>query len=137
MYYFDSALSLFKGDTEFAMKCHEAFLAGQVALDHFLWNETSQYYNAYSNEDFDYEMFASATHLEVCGISDDGAPAVLSKGDTQDKEIPSGQTCVEGKPATPGAIMADSFYSQVGFPTDIIAGFFFVHTMSVSDTLST
>ena len=62
---------------------------------------------------FDYEKFANATHLEVCGISDDGVPSVDSKGDAQDEENPSGQTCVEGNPATPGAIMADSFYSQV------------------------
>ena len=110
-------LSLLEGDVEFAIKCREAFLDGQVALDHFLWNETAQYYNAYSNVDFDYERFVNATHLEVCGISDAGAPAVDSKRDSQDEEDPSGQTCLEGDPAIPGAIMADSFYSQVGNTT--------------------
>ena len=110
-------LLLFAGDTEFAMKCHQAYLAGQVALDHFLWNETVQYYNAYSNVAFDYERFAEATHMEVCGTSNDGAPGVDSKGDMQDEGNLSGQTCVEAKPATPGAIMADSFYSQVGNTT--------------------
>ena len=117
---FDSVLSLLEGDVEFAIKCREAFLDGQVALDHFLWNETAQYYNAYSTVDFDYERFVDATHLEVCG-SDAGAPAVDSKRGSQD-ENPSGQTCLEGDPATPGAIMADSFYSQVGNTTVNIRG---------------
>ena len=108
---FDSVLPLLKGDVEFATQCHQAFLDGQVALDNFLWNETAQYYNAYSNVGFDYERFVNATHLEVCGISDAGAD---SKMDVQDEEDPAGQMCLEGNPATPGAIMADSFYSQVG-----------------------
>ena len=104
-------LPLLKGDVEFATQCHQAFLDGQVALDNFLWNETAQYYNAYSNVGFDYEKFVNETHLEVCSISDAGAD---SKTDAQDEEIPEGQMCLEGDPATPGAIMADSFYSQVG-----------------------
>lgn len=109
--------SLLEGDVEFAIECHEAFLDGQVALDHFLWNETAQYYNAYSTVDFDYERFVNATHLEVCGVSDAGAPTVDSKKDAKDDEDQSGQTCLEGNPATPGAIMTDSFYSQVGNTT--------------------
>jgi hypothetical protein len=88
-----------------------------VALDNFLWNETAQYYNAYSTVDFDFERFVNATH--VCGISDAGAD---SKTDAQDED-PTGQTCLEGDPATPGAIMADSFYSQVG-NTKIMDRFF-------------
>ena len=106
-------LPLLKGDVEFATQCRQAFLDGQVALDNFLWNETAQHYNAYSTVGFDYEKFVNATHLEVCGISDAGAN---SKTDTQDdhEEDTAGQMCLEGDPATPGAIMADSFYSQVG-----------------------
>ena len=110
---FDSVLPLLKGDVEFATQCRQAFLDGQVALDNFLWNETAQHYNAYSTVGFDYERFVNATHLDVCGISDAGAD---SKMDAQDEELedPSGRTCLDGDPATPGAIMADSFYSQVG-----------------------
>lgn len=97
------------------MKCHEAFLSGQEALDRFLWNETAQYYNAYSTANFDYERFVNATHLEVCGTSDDGARAVDGESDAQDEKDPLGWTsCLEGAPATPGAIMTDSFYAQVG-----------------------
>ena len=108
---FDSVLPLLKGDVEFATQCRQAFLDGQVALDNFLWNKTAEHYNAYSTIGFDYKRFVNATHLEVCSISDVG---VDSKTDAQDEEDPSGQTCLEGDPATPGAIMADSFYSQVG-----------------------
>ena len=107
-------LSFLEGDTEFAMKCHDAFLEGQVALDLFLWNETAQYYNAYTTLNFDYERFVNATNLEVCDISGDGAPAVDGERGAQDEKDPSGRTCLEGDPATPGAIMADSFYAQVG-----------------------
>jgi hypothetical protein len=107
---FDSVLPLLKGDVEFATQCRQAFLDGQMALDNFLWNETAQHYNAYSTVGFDYERFVNATHLEVCGISDAGAD---SKTDAQDED-PAGQTCLEGDPANPGAIMVDSFYSQVG-----------------------
>ena len=105
---------LFEGDVEFAMKCHQAFLRGQQALDHFLWNETAQYYNAYSIMDFDYESFVEATGLEVCGYPESGKHTTVSSGarETRRRET-SQQTCVEGNPATPGAIMADSFYSQV------------------------
>ena len=104
-------LPLFEGDVEFATQCHQAFLDGQVALDNFLWNETAQYYNAYSTVGFDYEKFVTETHLEVCSISDAGAD---SKMDAQDEDDSAGQMCLQGDPATPGAIMADSFYSQVG-----------------------
>ena len=104
-------LPLLKGDVEFATQCHQAFLDGQVALDNFLWNETAQHYNAYSTVDFDYKKFVNESHLEVFNISDAGAD---SKMDAQDEEDPAGQMCLEGDPATPGAIMADSFYSQVG-----------------------
>ena len=69
-------------------------------MDSFLWNETAQYYNAYTNMGFDYEKFVNATHLKLCG--------------TQEEGDPTGWECVEGDPATPGAIMTDSFYSQVG-----------------------
>ena len=104
-------LPLLKGDVEFATRCHQAFLDGQVALDNILWNKTAQYYNAYSTVGFDYKKFVNATHLEVFNISDARAG---SKTDAQDKKNSAGQTCLEGDPATPGAIMADSFYSQVG-----------------------
>ena len=104
-------LHLLKGDVEFATRCHQAFLDGQVALDNFLWNETAQHYNAYSTVGFDYENFVNATHLKVCNISDAEAD---SKTDAQDKKNSDGQTCLEGDPVTQGAIMADSFYSQVG-----------------------
>jgi len=99
-------LFLFEGDVEFAMKCHQAFLRGQQALDHFLWNETAQYYNAYSTMDFDYESFVQATGLEVCSYPESGRRTTVSSGAQE-------TMCVEGNPATPGAIMADSFYSQV------------------------
>ena len=82
-----------------------------MALDNFLWNETAQYYNAYSTVGFDYEKFVNETHLEVCSVSDAGTD---TKTDAQDEENPEGQMCLEGDPANPGAIMADSFYSQVG-----------------------
>ena len=104
-------LLLFEGDAEFATQCHQAFLDGQVALDDFLWNDTAQYYNAYSTVGFDYEKFVTETHLEVCSTLDAGAD---SKTDAQDEEDPAGHMCLQGDPATPGAIMADSFYSQVG-----------------------
>ena len=104
-------LPLLKGDVEFATQCHQAFLDGQVALDNFLWNETAQYYNAYSTIGFDYEKFVSETHLEECSVSDTGTD---SKMGAQNEENPEGQMCLEGDPANPGAIMADSFYSQVG-----------------------
>ena len=109
---FDCMLPLLKGDVEFATRCHQAFLDGQVALDNFLWNKTTQHYNAYSTFGFDYEKLVNATHLEVCGhgVSDAGAD---NKTDAQD-ENPAGQMCLEGDPASPGAIMTDSFYSQVG-----------------------
>ncbi len=38
---------LFTGDADFAEECHNAYLRGQKALDHLLWNETAKYYNAY------------------------------------------------------------------------------------------
>ena len=103
-------LPLFKGDVEFATQCHQAFLDGQVALDNFLWNETAQYYNAYSTAGFDYEKFVNETHLELCSALDAGAD---NKTDAQDEEDSAGQKCLEGDPANPGAIMADSFYAQV------------------------
>ena len=85
-------------------------------MDHFLWNETAQYYNAYTNMGFDYEKFVNATHLKLCGTSDEAASALGDSkgGGAQEEEDPTGQECVEGDPATPGAIMTDSFYSQVG-----------------------
>ena len=84
-------------------------------MDSFLWNETAQYYNAYTNMGFDSEKFVSATHLKLCGTSDEAASALDdSKGGAQEEEDPTGWECVEGDPATPGAIMTDSFYSQVG-----------------------
>ena len=103
---------MFEGDPKFAAKCQEAFLEGQAALDHFLWNETAQYYNAYTNKGFDYEKFVNATHLKLCGTSHEAAH------DTRKEEDP-GRLCVEGDPSTPGAIMTDSFYSQVGKETGI------------------
>ena len=102
-----------EGDTKFAAKCQEAFLEGQAALDYFLWNETAQYYNAYTNTGFDFDKFANATHLKICGTSDKVVRAD-SKGDARGGKDPGGQPCVEGDPTTPGAIMTDSFYSQVG-----------------------
>ena len=84
-------------------------------MDYFLWNETAQYYNAYSNVDFDYQKFVNATHLKLCGTSDEAAGALAdNKGGAQEEEDPAGRECVEGDPTTPGAIMTDSFYSQVG-----------------------
>ena len=113
-------LSSLKGDVEFATQCHQAFLDGQVALDNFLWNETAQYYNAYSTVGFNYEKFVNETHLEECSVLHAGAD---SKTDAQDEEDPARQICLEGDPANPGAIMADSFYSQVG-NTKVISSFF-------------
>ena len=62
----------------------------------------------------EYESFVEATGLEVCGCPESGRRTTDSSGDqeTRRRET-SEQTCVEGNPATPGAIMADSFYSQV------------------------
>ena len=97
------------------MTCHKAFVLGQQALDQFLWNETSQYYNAYSTMGFDYETFVNATGMEVCGYPENGTHTI-DRSDAQEKRRgnTTEQICVEGNPATPGAIMADSFYSQVG-----------------------
>ena len=80
-------------------------------LDNFLWNEAALHYDAYSTVGFDYKRFVNATHLEMCGISD---AEVDSKTNVQNEKDPSGQMCLEGDPGAPGAIMADSFYSQVG-----------------------
>ena len=111
---FDNAPSIcVEGDTKFAASCHEAFLEGQAALDYFLWNETAQYYNAYTNTGFDYDKFVNATHLKLCGTSD-GAARADSKGGARGRKDPGGRICVEGDPTSPGAIMTDSFYSQVG-----------------------
>ena len=99
-----------EGDTKFAASCHEAFLEGQAALDYFLWNETAQYYNAYTTEGFDYEKFY---HVKICGTSDEAAHADSKVGARGGKD-PGGRPCVRGDPTTPGAIMTDSFYSQVG-----------------------
>lgn len=84
-------------------------------MDSFLWNETAQYYNAYTNMGLDYEKFVNATQLKLCGTSNEAAsPLADSKGDARKEEDPGGRECVDGNPATPGAIMTDSFYSQVG-----------------------
>ena len=102
-----------EGDTKFAASCQEAFLEGQEALDYFLWNETAQYYNAYTNTGFDLDKFVNTTHLKICGTSDKAARADSKEG-ARGEEDPGGRPCVEGDPTTPGAIMTDSFYSQVG-----------------------
>eukprot|EP00731_Ephydatia_muelleri_P017942 Em0010g1040a len=81
------------GDNEFAATCHEAFVKGQVALDQYLWNETAQYYNAYTPE--------------YCGQA--SARQIKSR-----KWFMEGQKEKVGTELnTTGAIMADSFYAQV------------------------
>ena len=78
------------GDGVFAAQCHDAFVKGQVALDLYLWNETAEYYNAYTTE--------------YCG----------QQGGGQAKRRKWFKEEVGLDPNTPGAFMSDSFYAQVG-----------------------
>lgn len=78
-------------DTEFAGECHKAFVRGQQALDTLLWNETGAYYNAYTyNGKLNTPINTDAAH----------------GGNASDKDRPP-------KHDPLGAIMTDTFYSQV------------------------
>lgn len=86
-------------DVEFAEECHKAFLRGQNALDRLLWNETARYYNAYTYEEKqDLHNPSSAwQHTHVHGEPNDTLKQY-------------------GKAKSPlGAIMTDTFYSQVNY----------------------
>ena len=87
-------------------------------LDNFLWNETAQYYNAYSTADeFIYENFVSESGVELCDYGQYDVPAdsehVLRR---RRKSLP----CLEGRPTSPGAVMADTFYAQVNERSDSV-----------------
>ena len=117
---------------EFAETCHNAFVVGQHALDKHLWNETAQYYNAYSTEGFDYEMYVNATGLEMCGYSSENRTHTIDRSHIHAKRRVTDQICVEGNPATPGAIMTDSFYSQVGKIQQSQAGTYEISKLYIS-----
>ncbi len=90
------------GDVDFAVECHSAYLRGQGAVDHLLWNETGKYYNAYDAYDQG-DGIGQYKDLQSNAYSylEDGGP--VGEGDLQ------------ANPDTPGAIMADTFYAQVSW----------------------
>ncbi|CAH1781975.1 unnamed protein product [Owenia fusiformis] len=84
-------LAIIQGDADFATICEKFAEASQLELDLHLWNETAQYYNAYA-------MLPGA-----------GSPDKMeAEGRRGLLDLP-----VEIAPNNPGAIMTDSFYSQV------------------------
>ena len=92
-------------DAKFAKECHEAFIRGQQALDRLLWNETARYYNAYITE----------SDLENSGYS----PPIMDTADVNGRKAgtkarqAANLTYGAGPDDPPGAIMTDTFYSQV------------------------
>lgn len=85
------------GDTKLAQQCQGSYLKGQDAMDKLQWNETAGYYNSYTNLNHD------------TNTSSDGYPEnVYIKG----QEVMEGLN-LNRVPYTPGAIMTDTFYSQV------------------------
>ena len=92
-------------DTEFAEECHKAFVRGQQALDRLLWNETARHYNAY-------------TYNTADNGRDSHKPSPTRYSDVHDGEQVGTDTHgANGTRETaidpPGAIMTDTFYSQV------------------------
>lgn len=96
------------GDIDLALRCNLAFHRGQDMLDFHLWNETGQYYNAYTTteEQFDAEAFFNDSQLNLCSYPD-------YKPDDVRYNEKGEEECVQGRPTTPGAIMTDTFYAQV------------------------
>ena len=87
-------------DTEFAEECHKAFVRGQQALDQLLWNETGRHYNAY-------------TYNTADNSKDFHNPAPTRYFDLHDGEQVGANGTHEVATDPPGAIMTDTFYSQV------------------------
>ena len=72
-----------------------------MAVDQYLWNETAQYYNAYTTE--------------YCGQESPG-PSWSSRKWHRGGQKGEEEGKVALDPNTPGAIMSDSFYAQVCAP---------------------
>ena len=95
--YFHSVTCLYYvDDAEFAEECNKAFVRGQQALDRILWNETARHYNAYTPN--------KPSH--TTGVQSRGAGT-----DTQKRY--GANVTYEANPDPLGAIMTDTFYSQV------------------------
>ena len=93
---------MYVDDAEFAEECHEAFIRGQQALDRLLWNETARYYNAYI------PMSDSENSRNSSTIWD-----TASKRTRMDAQDTTNLTYEAGPDDPLGAIMTDTFYSQV------------------------
>ncbi len=94
---------ILSGDFEFAFACKGEFLRSQELLDEHMWNDTAQYYNAYSTttEQFNAESYFNWSKLNLCEY-----PEFRPEGAKE-------EDCLQGRPDTPGAVMADTFYAQV------------------------
>ena len=82
----------FPGDTDSAATYRKAYLKGQGNMDVYQWNQTSHYYNAYT----------------MVSSSEEYRPMRYVQTKRGWTKLPG-----RGQPATPGAIMTDSFYAQV------------------------
>ena len=98
---------MYTDDAEFAKECHEAFIRGQQALDRLLWNETARYYNAYIVKGDQENSLNSSTIWDTADKN--------SKRAGMDVQEVANVTYEANRPrpSPPGAIMTDTFYSQV------------------------
>ncbi|XP_023931770.1 uncharacterized protein LOC106167159 [Lingula anatina] len=94
-------LALAFGDTDFANTCQSAYRRGVEAIDKYQWNATHEYYNAYT----------TLNKVDSIDFRLDSKNFRSTLGKMIEAQGLVGVT--ENLPATPGAVMADSFYAQV------------------------
>ena len=88
----------------FAEECHKAFIRGQQALDRLLWNETARYYNAYTQYNPNDSRHLHKSPTWYTDVHD---------GEAVTDERYEANVTYEADPDPLGAIMTDTFYSQV------------------------